>query len=52
MNFRRESGWFRSDWGIPALYAFTALAAGMTFPRVEGRLFPGMVAEVSVSAAE
>lgn len=48
--FRAIRSW-GSDWVIPALYAGMALAAGLTFSRVEGRMFPGLVAEVSVSAA-
>jgi uncharacterized membrane protein len=38
-------------WGIPALYAGAALAAGMTFPRIEGRIFPELVAQMSVPSA-
>jgi uncharacterized membrane protein len=38
-------------WGIPALYATAAIAAGLTFPRLEGRLFPGLFSPLSVSAA-
>ena len=51
MSLYRKSGIFRSDWGIPALYAGTALLAGMTFPRFESQVFPGLFAQVSVSAA-
>ncbi len=51
MRFHRESELFRSEWAIPAVYAIVALSAGLTFPRFESRLFPGLVAEVSVSAA-
>jgi uncharacterized membrane protein len=46
-NFTRQLG----VWGIPALYAATALVVGLTLPRVEGRIFPGVMAQVSVSAA-
>jgi len=38
-------------WGIPAMYSGVAMAAALTFPRFESRLFPGLVASVSVSAA-
>ena len=38
-------------WGIPAIYAGVAMAAALTFPRFESRIFPGLVASVSVSAA-
>jgi uncharacterized membrane protein len=40
-----------SSWGIPALYAGAAIAAGLTFPRLESRIFPGLVSALSVSAA-
>ncbi|MCM3872028.1 MAG: DUF2254 domain-containing protein [Pyrinomonadaceae bacterium] len=40
-----------SAWGIPALYAGVAIAAGMTFPRIESRLFPDLVAPMSISSA-
>ena len=40
-----------SAWGIPAIYAGVALAAALTFPRFEGRIFPGVVSPVSISAA-
>jgi uncharacterized membrane protein len=40
-----------SPWGIPALYAGAAIAAGLTFPRIESRIFPGLVAALSVSDA-
>jgi len=36
---------------IPAIYAAVAMAAAMTFPRIEGRLFPGLVLQMSVSSA-
>jgi uncharacterized membrane protein len=39
------------SWGIPALYAATAIVAGLTFPRIESRLFPEVVSKLSVSAA-
>jgi uncharacterized membrane protein len=38
-------------WGIPALYAVVAVVAGLTFPRFENRIFPGLVAPVSVNSA-
>lgn len=40
-----------SAWGIPAIYAGVALAAALTFPRFESRIFPGLVTPMSVSAA-
>jgi uncharacterized membrane protein len=40
-----------STWGIPALYAGAAIATGLTFPRIESRIFPGLVAAVRVSDA-
>jgi uncharacterized membrane protein len=40
-----------SAWVIPALYAGAAIAAGLTFPRFESRLFPGLVAGVTVPVA-
>jgi uncharacterized membrane protein len=40
-----------SGWGIPALYATAAVAAGMTFPRIESRIFPGLVTPMSISSA-
>jgi uncharacterized membrane protein len=40
-----------SAWGIPALYAGTAIVAGLTFPRIESRIFPGLVSAVSVPTA-
>jgi uncharacterized membrane protein len=40
-----------SAWGIPAIYAGVAIAAALTFPRLESRIFPGLVSPVSVSAA-
>jgi uncharacterized membrane protein len=46
----RYTGWL-STWGIPAVYASVAIAAGMTLPRFESRIFPGLFAPLSVSAA-
>jgi uncharacterized membrane protein len=40
-----------STWGIPALYAGAAVAAGLTLPRVESRLWPGLMAPMGVSQA-
>ena len=40
-----------STWAIPALYAGAAIVAGLTFPRIESRIFPGLVAALSVSDA-
>jgi uncharacterized membrane protein len=51
MRLSKGSAQFGSDWAIPALYACVSLAVGLTFPRAEGRMFPGLFAEVSVSAA-
>jgi len=38
-------------WLIPALYAVAALAFGLTFPRVESQIFPGLVSKMSVGDA-
>jgi uncharacterized membrane protein len=40
-----------SVWGIPAMYAGTAIVAGVTLPRIESLFFPDLVAKMSVSAA-
>jgi len=40
-----------SPWVIPAIYAGIAMAAGLTFPRFESRIFPGLVSPMSISAA-
>src|SRR6266436_9034887 len=40
-----------SAWGIPALYAGAALAAGLTVPRLEGRVLPGLVSAMSIASA-
>jgi uncharacterized membrane protein len=40
-----------STWAIPGLYAAAALAAGLTFPRFESRIFPGLVHPASVAVA-
>ena len=46
-KYRREL----SAWGIPAVYAVVAIAAGMTFPRIENRIFPALVAAMTVPVA-
>jgi len=38
-------------WGIPALYAVVAIAAGLVLPRLEARLLPGSQSGLSPSAA-
>jgi uncharacterized membrane protein len=38
-------------WGIPALYAGAAFAAGLTIPRIESRVFPGLVSAMSITSA-
>ena len=40
-----------SNWGIPALYAAVAVAAGLTIPRLESRILPELVAPLSISSA-
>jgi uncharacterized membrane protein len=40
-----------SAWGIPGIYAAVAVVAGITFPRAEDHIFPGLVSHVSVAAA-
>jgi uncharacterized membrane protein len=40
-----------SNWGIPALYACVAIAAGMTVPRLESRIFPDFVSPMSTASA-
>src|SRR5271170_4746105 len=40
-----------SAWGIPALYGVAAIAAGMTFPRIESHIFPGLVTGATVPVA-
>ena len=46
-RFLREA----RSWIIPATYAAVAMAAALTLPRMEGRLFPGLVLPMSVSSA-
>ncbi len=41
----------RSPWIVPLVYAAAALAAGLTVPRLEGRLFPDLIAPMSVGSA-
>ena len=38
-------------WAIPMLYAAAAITAGLTFPRIETHVWPGLAAGMSVSAA-
>jgi uncharacterized membrane protein len=38
-------------WAVPLLYAAIALTAGLTVPRLETRLLPGLVSPMSPSAA-
>jgi len=40
-----------SGWGIPALYALAAIVAALTFPRIESRIFSGLVSPLSLSSA-
>jgi uncharacterized membrane protein len=48
--YKRYTRWL-SNWGVPAVYAAAAIAAGLTLPRFESRLFPGLLSPLSVSAA-
>jgi uncharacterized membrane protein len=50
MFYKRYSGQI-GTWGIPAAYAAGAIVAGMTFPRIESRLFPDLISKLSVPAA-
>lgn len=50
LHYKRDLRWL-SVWGIPALYAGTAIVAGLTIPRFESRIFPGFVSPMSVSSA-
>src|SRR5271166_4961239 len=50
MSHNRYTGQV-STWGIPALYATLAMLAGLSFPRIEARFFPELVAKASVPAA-
>jgi uncharacterized membrane protein len=38
-------------WGIPASYAGAAIAAGLTLPRIEEHIFPGLISATSVGQA-
>jgi uncharacterized membrane protein len=38
-------------WGVPALYAISALSAGAVFPRIETAFFPHLTADLSVASA-
>lgn len=38
-------------WVVPSIYAAEAIAAGLTLPGFESRLFPGFATGTSVSAA-
>src|ERR1700683_1229908 len=40
-----------SAWGRRGIYASVAVGAGITFPRAEDHIFPGLVSHVSVAAA-
>lgn len=48
--YTRYTRWL-SVWGIPAVYAAVAIAGAFTLPRFEGRIFPGLVTPLSISAA-
>ena len=64
MNWRLQSGhlaWLNNmlanrrtrftTWAIPAIYAASAVVAGLTFSRIERYLLPDLVSTLSVSAA-
>jgi uncharacterized membrane protein len=51
MRLTKTAAVFRGEWGVPAIYVGVAMASGIIFPRVEGQLFPNLVAQVSTSAA-
>jgi uncharacterized membrane protein len=51
MMLYKRHGRQLNAWGIPALYAVVAVAAGMTLPRIESRIFPGLIAAVSIPVA-
>lgn len=40
-----------SAWAIPLLYALIAIVAGLSFPRIEARTWPGLASGLSVSTA-
>ncbi len=50
MRYKKYS-FHLSTWATPALYAAAAFAAGLTFPRFESRIFPGLVHPASVAVA-
>lgn len=50
MSYTKSAGQM-DTWGIPALYAAAAIVAGLTFPRIESRLFPELISKLSVSSA-
>jgi uncharacterized membrane protein len=46
-NYRSEV----TAWGVTSLYAAAAIAAGVTFPRIETHIWPKLAAAMSTSAA-
>src|SRR5689334_18443564 len=38
-------------WRIPVIYVTAAIALGLSFPRIESRLFPHLVAPMSANVA-
>jgi len=50
MSYKRYARQF-SAWGIPALYAVLAVLAGLAFPRIESRVFPGLVVPWNIGSA-
>lgn len=40
-----------SAWTVPVLYALIAVVAGLGFPRIEARVWPGLATAMSVSTA-
>jgi uncharacterized membrane protein len=40
-----------STWGIPALYVGAAIAASITFPRIESLILPDLFSPISISSA-
>ncbi len=40
-----------SSWIVPLAYAVLAFVAGLTIPRFEGQLFPGLIAPMSTASA-
>jgi len=39
------------NWGVPMIYSISALVGGLTLPRIESHLLPGVLAGISPSAA-